>query len=303
MSADNTTDGSTDGLQALVRAWAEAVYNDPGETPMPMASTNEYDVIRAQLTENTGTHFLDSGSAMGRHHEKNAENPPWERPAWAVNSEWVTHNVYHYMHRVLSRDWRAVALEAALYAYGHNGPGEGESWLSCMEGFAKALPEIERYQLDEMGVRGGFAENVLGYAHRVRSDADRNGVQPPLSFNTYNQGNHTLSQCLQGTVVGGPHGDYVFLQVHQGADVRGGYTGPRVYATGYSVPMPMELEFRCDKCDWVGYESVVKRGDQLAFHPDEQHPEDPDSIGGWVEHQPVEDETDPNYCGGLVRFS
>jgi uncharacterized protein (DUF2126 family) len=75
--AGNTNDQTRgDELQALVTAFAEATLNESGEKPLPMATDDADEVIRAQLTENTGSHFLDSGSAYGRHHEVNRENPP-----------------------------------------------------------------------------------------------------------------------------------------------------------------------------------------------------------------------------------
>ena len=50
----------------------------------------------------------------------------------------------------------------------------------------------------------------------------------PCSVNTYN-GEDSLSQTLQYTAFGTSCEGYILLQIHNGADVRGGYTAPRVF--------------------------------------------------------------------------
>ena len=50
------------------------------------------------------------------------------------------------------------------------------------------------------------------------------------TFNTYNWSDDWLAdQTLQGTSFGMGDRDYLILQVHGGADVRGGYTKPQVF--------------------------------------------------------------------------
>lgn len=266
MSANNT-----DGLQALVRALGEAMYNEPGEKPLPMATTDAEDVIRAQLTENTGSHFLDSGSAYGRHHEENRENPPWERPAFDVGHGYVTQNVYHFMSETFGRNKACVAVEAALYAFGHSDEWEREGWLPTQEAFAQALMdgEFTETSLRALGVPDGFVGDVL-QVQREAVEAQsggigrRSGPDEPFTCNTYNHEAGSLSQVLQGTNTGGPYAEYVLLQVHQGADVRGGYTGPRVYSV-YDAWMPHERSFYCPRCDWTQAESCLYDLDELLF--------------------------------------
>jgi hypothetical protein len=261
MSGNQTTDGSTDELQRLVRAFAEAAYNAPGEKPIPMATDDAVDVIRSQLTENTGRHLLDSGSAYGRHWEENQENPPWERPAWDVGNGYVTHNVYHWMERAFGRDRPAVALEAALYAFGHTDSQEREPWLSSSEAFRDLLFDnaLTEFDLREWGVPDGFITDVLAVQNDIQ------GTEAGFTFNTYNGECHSLSQVLQGVVLGGPYAGYGFVQVHQGADVRGGYTGPRAYTSAMGGWLPHELEFRCQRCEWVDYESCLYGSDELRY--------------------------------------
>lgn len=251
-----------DGLQDLVLALAEAIHNDPGDKPVPMATTDAREVIKAQLTENTGTHFLDSGGAYGRHWERNQDDPPWEHPAWDVSRDFVTNNVYHFMDNRFDRDRGAFALEMALYAYGYRGPGKDDSWLATMEGFAEGLIDGKFYAEDlrEWGVPNEIVDVVLGL------DAYNSGGEGPFTVNTYNGECHSLSQVLQGTNLGGPYAEYAMIQVHQGADVRGGYTGPRVYST-FDGWIPGELFFRCDQCGWEEAESVLYGDESLLYQP------------------------------------
>lgn len=299
----------TDGLQELVTAYAEAVYNDPGEHPVPMATTDAEEVIKSQLTENTGTHFLDSGGAYGRHWEENQDSPPWDDPAFNVEDGYVVHNVYDWMDRVLGRGRTCVALEAALYAYSYKGPGQDEAWLTCMENFAQDVLEgrLVAPDLTDLGLPTEWVEATLGVQADLR--AERGGSDQPFRANTYNSEFHDLTQVLQGTNLGGPYAEYVFLQVHQGCDVRGGYTGPRVY-TNHEMWLPSELFFRCEQCGWDEAESCAWDDDRLLYQSsidpfeleemgwlpegDEEHPalsdaHDADGIDGALFHR-CEDE-------------
>jgi len=251
-------DSRTDAVDSFVRGLVDFL-SDPGEKAVPHPSTDEIAVIRNQLVENTGAHLLDSGSHYGRAWEENRDNPPWERPSWDVSNDYVTHNVYDLMERRLDRDEMAVALETALYAFGHSGDRSRESWLRTMEDFAEATVEGQHYLNDllDIGVPREAAEMVLGFSHEC-SD------QPPMTGNTYNGECHTLSQCLQFTTFGGPYAEYVVVQVHGGCDIRGGYTAPRVYRQTDPVH-PGELHFRCSVCDWSEAESCLYRSDELLY--------------------------------------
>jgi hypothetical protein len=251
-------------IETYVNAYVETLDSDTSN-PVPMATTDADEVIRAQLTENTGRHFLDSGSAYGRHWEENQDNPPWEQPRWNVREDYVVQNIYDHLSRSCRRDDFAVSLEIALYAYGLHGPGEGDSWLSCREGFADSLGDsgILRDELEDLGVPVGVAEDVAF------------GINPEetFTFNTYNSEFGTLSQDIQTTMFGGPYAEYAAVQVHGGCDIRGGYTAPRVYKVTESI-MPMELEYHCGQCDSFFYESCHGRWGGEVIHLD--HPTYPD---------------------------
>lgn len=296
MTNDTTTD--TDGLQELVRAFGEAMYNDPGEKPMPMASTDAEEAIKAQLTENTGTHFLDSGKFLGRHWEENQENPPWEKAAWNVNRDYVTHSVYHFMDRALGRDRTCVALEAALYAFGRTDDWKRDGWLTCMEAFAEGMRDDHFVAADfrEWGVPEGFVSDVLAVQAEMQPSRSRTygtGTEkkPIFSVNTYNHSVHPLTQVLQGTNFGGPYAEYAMIQTHQGGDVRGGYAGPRVYSPTGGWP-PGELWYNCDRCGCNEAESTLHDSDEFLY----QRSIDPEAL-----LDAVQERTDDNLSGEEIQ--
>ena len=63
-------------------------------------------------------------------------------------------------------------------------------------------------------------------------------------WNTYNDSIQLLSQVLQGSFVKIYDKDYIILQIHNGCDVRGGYTHAKMFLltdpNGYGLPaLPM----------------------------------------------------------------
>lgn len=235
--------------QDIVNAYVDA-FSETGERSIPMATTDADEVIRSQLVEDTGRHLLDSGSHYGRNYEENQETPPWEKPAFTVNDSWVTENVYHFMHQNYSRDPGAVALEIGLFAYGYHGPGDGDSWLTCMCDYADLLGRpLGVDVLTDTGLPQQLAEQAI---YAVGEPVDH-----PFGGNTYNQEWGSISQDLQLTAFGGPHSDYAAVQVHGGCDIRGGYTAPRVYRDDYGSWFPMEREYHCSSCNWFEAESMV----------------------------------------------
>lgn len=160
-------------------------------------------VIYGMLTENTGQHFLDSGGSDGRAWQRNAmktlEDFRAEPEAWLdPESPDITKSTFWHLVNNLSHE---PDLTAAYHEFADQFPNE--SWL-----------EITELWLDKLGIE----EEGEFY-----SDAR-------WSFNTYNFTDSWLvSQTLQGSTFGMGGSDYLILQVHGGADIRGGYTKPQVF--------------------------------------------------------------------------
>ena len=157
------------------------------------------------LKEPTGRHFLDSGSAYGRKWEKNQHRRFEEEPAYRLfiaaddtgkpEEIFVLYDLYHYLIRYLSLDDSTDQLNRCFRRFSNTRPMKDESWLTCMEAFLKTKLKV------------GYSIN-----------------------NTYNYSN-VLSQVIQYAMFGWGKelSDYIILQIHNGCDVRGGYTDPCVF--------------------------------------------------------------------------
>lgn len=190
-------------------------------------------VIIKMLKENTGTHFLDSGGAYGRHWEQNQAREFESEPRSVVEFNarcdgteiLVTHNLYHWLKDRLEFDGE---LQKKFDTYCNRPENEDKHWLQLMEEFPR-----------------------LFNAGGIYGEGD------PVTVNTYN-GEDLLSQTIQYVFFsvkedvyfaedgdepvfldepsdffpGAWHiesGDYILLQVHGGCDVRGGYTAPKCF--------------------------------------------------------------------------
>lgn len=178
-------------------------------------------VLAEMLVEDVGRSMLDSGGTpkydehgnyigslygYGRSFERNKGRAFEHEPATFLSFRWgveITHNVYHWLNDRLVYDG---AMDYRFRRFANREEHEGKHWLQLMEEF----PEYLRSKGVEVSGPGG-------------------GGDEPMTTNTYNN-EDLLSQTLQFTQFSAyPDGDYVLLQIHGGADVRGGYTAPRAF--------------------------------------------------------------------------
>jgi len=194
-------------------------------------------VILDMLTENTGTHFLDSGGSDGRAWQRNAmktlEDFKNEPEAYFEGGEYpeVGKSTFWLLVNNLEHD---QGLTAAYHEFAKAYPDE--SWL-----------EINELWLDKLGVPGEGGD--------FYSDSR-------FTFNTYNWSDDWLGdQTIQGTSFGLGGSHYLILQVHGGADVRGGYTRPQVFsmyeALDGFIMSGGDADFGC---------SAEECGNQLRMH-------------------------------------
>ena len=159
--------------------------------------------IVAMLTENTGTHFLDSGGAGGRAWQRNQgcdvdyfrNTAPATIKFYDVEDSWpeVTVSLFHKL--------TSGILELDEFCHRFNAIEVGK-WNGQYVGTDSEGSGL----LDDMGLK---AEGDI--------------------FNTYNWDNH-FSQVIQGYFLKNPDDeDYVLLQIHGGADIRGGYTDAKLF--------------------------------------------------------------------------
>ncbi|MEM2941407.1 MAG: hypothetical protein QW304_07665 [Thermoproteota archaeon] len=169
----------------------------------PEGYTETERVIAEMLTENTGTHILDSGEAYGRHWQQNRLVKDFRKTPTVFVTVWddreidLSINIFHYLTTALERDEKAKQIEKELHEFADRPEYRDWSWIQIMEEFAEQSRKQGCY---------------------VRS------------WNSYNWEN-LVSQVTQGVImIDEETGEtYVILQIHNGCDVRGGYTKPRVF--------------------------------------------------------------------------
>lgn len=160
--------------------------------------------IAKMLTENTGTNFLDSGGESGRAWQRNQGRKFKTEPAATVDFGYgidVTLNVYHWLEDRLTLS------------------------KSMDQKFRRFCAKPEHSDESYFALVGLWLENLGKGENQPRG---LYGEGEPMTVNTYN-GEDLLSQVLQFTYFVLDFQAYVVLSIHGGADVRGGYTRPRVF--------------------------------------------------------------------------
>jgi len=162
-----------------------------------MKSTKE--VLAEMLREPTGVHFLDSGGAYGRHWQRNQErdfeNEGPKMKVWGMNE---------------------VEFSVPLYLF-------LTDYLEYDEEVDRELQEFVK----------NFEGSNMRASRQFRFQEDRDEILYNITINTYNMEN-VLDQVIQFTVYSRERdplwrGEHIFLHIHGGCDVRGGYTRPRAF--------------------------------------------------------------------------
>lgn len=169
---------------------------------------NTEKIIYEMLIEDTGKHYLDSGGESNRHHQRNAgktiddfRNEPVESYEQRGGYIERTLSIFHYLTKF------GLSIDETCEAFNHENS-------DCRDWEADA---------DIYGVCAK-AWTYLNEYHDVRV---------LRTFNSYN-GDSDLSQVIQGSHVAIDSEDYMLLQIHGGADVRGGYTNARLFKWNFN---------------------------------------------------------------------
>jgi len=167
------------------------------------------EVIARMLKQNTGRVLVDSGDYYGRHFEQNQDRDFEKEPEAVLHVErprhegerlecWPVFSVYH--------------------------------WLKDRLEYNADLDERYRYYCGRMAYN--FS---LHSAERFVEDREGKGIYGdggPVTVNTHN-GEDLLSQTVQFVYWTDGEGDaHVLLQIHNGCDVRWGYTDPVAFDVG-----------------------------------------------------------------------
>lgn len=155
-------------------------------------------LLAKMLTTNTGSAMCDSGDAYGRH---------WERNKGKTVDDFM-----------LEPD-----VSCSIGSYGY------EYTISTFHYLLNSL------QLDELCNKynklpcADWDSDICGVSESQSKWLIKHGLRVGASFNTYN-GESNLSQVIQGTwLVDDGDNHYLLLQIHQGCDVRGGYTDAKLF--------------------------------------------------------------------------
>lgn len=161
--------------------------------------TRTAEKLAEMFTENTGTHMLDSGGASGRHWQRNAGKTAADFLAApeVYNDGWsgLTISAFHFCNRYLEFNSMTEGMTNEFRAWVDKSP----KWPNEAAEFYNACGSFETW-----------LEETLG-------------ITEAKSFNTYNWEN-LLNQVLQGVEFELGDLKLVALSIHNGADVRGGYS-------------------------------------------------------------------------------
>lgn len=215
-------------------------------------TTEEQTLIYQMLTENTGKHFLDSGNAYGRHWQKNQartiEDFIAEDEATLYIEKYenklvaeVSISLFHYLSENLELDNTCRTFNAILC----------DNWESDIYGVSKEGKD--------------YLESLDA---TIKDD-----------FNSFNW-DSSLSQYIQYTLLDIDGDDYVALQIHQGCDIRGGYTDAKLFKAGELFGYEM-ADFEISKGD--NRLKIDLRGAELEVYSDEWTDENIDLEGALAE--------------------
>jgi len=190
------------------------------------------------LKTNTGVHMLDSGGAYGRHWERNQKIDFEKQPeAWA--------DLY---------PGEAIQPTASVY-----------HWL--INNFT--LDDLCR-EFNALPVNDWDSDKAYGLSLDGEKWLENHEFEIGESWNSYNY-DGDLSQVIQGCGVGN---DYYLIQIHNGCDVRGGYTDA-VLVKAYDVVKTsgniMGLVTKADgteiPCDdmYNGYSLTDESGEDIIY--------------------------------------
>ena len=191
------------------------LYKREAEIPMPkrpQGLTDTERVLIRMMTE-AHVHILDSGGAYGRNWESRrrqwAQIDPRGTPsAWMNVDRWgfyVHIDTFQYLRHAFERD-RKVDID--FHRFANSPKWKKESWWDCLYAWA-----------------------------------EERGYEVESTFNTYNDEYDLVNQVLQGVIINlNPDEDWgdwlyadpddpvrVWLQTHNGCDIRGGYSEPHIF--------------------------------------------------------------------------
>ena len=197
-------------------------------------------LIYSMLVENTGKHFLDSGGTDGR--------------MWQRNQIKTIDDFYNEPEEIYYFDETYKDLQRTVSVF-HYLTNNHEIDEIC-EDFNKlnTNPNNWNANADIYGVSKEAWKDLQLSAFKLGSE-----VKILHTFNTYNY-DSDLSQVLQGSHLEIDGELYTLIQIHGGADVRGGYTDAKL----------LKKEWHMESCQMHEYlqEYIYDLADELEYIDD-----------------------------------
>ena len=162
------------------------------------------ETIYSMLIENTGTHMLDSGGANGR--------------GWQRNQKKTIEDFENEQEEVYQLDakYKEIYRTVSIFHYLTNNLEVD----NICEHFNNLQNAFDNWNADA---------DVYGVSFQAFEYLQNNfDIEVQRSWNTYN-GESDLSQILQGANITINDEQYILIQIHNGADARGGYTDAKLF--------------------------------------------------------------------------
>jgi len=174
-----------------------------------MKTTAVQRLVYKLLTQNTGVHMCDSGGAYGR---------GWQRNQKKTTQDFMNEDEESYQ---FDFKYNEIYRNVSVFHY-----------LSGLD-LDEVCEKFNRRQgADWEGELPG-KQSVYGVSNRASEWLQSNyEVEVEYTFNTCN-GDSDLSQILQGSRLQINDETYYLIQIHNGADARGGYTDAKLFKTAH----------------------------------------------------------------------
>lgn len=170
-----------------------------------MKTTNVQRLVYRMLTEGTGVHMCDSGGS---------DNRGWQRNQKKTIQDFMNEDEETYQ---FDMKYNEIYRNVSIFHY-----------LSGLE-LNELCEKFNRRQGADWEGSYGLLEDTYGVSSRASEWLQNNhDVKVEHTFNTYNY-DSDLSQILQGSRLEIDGDMYYLIQIHNGADARGGYTDAKLF--------------------------------------------------------------------------
>lgn len=214
-----------------------------GETPKltkPKDYTKTQSIIHDMMTENTGIAMMDSGGDYGRAWQQNRMIQDF-RNLPAIKTE-----IFGYYRR-----GELPSISKNLFHFLVDNLEYSANMTKKYKQFAKLAKYNDSYDM----------EIIEDFANRYQTRT--NYPESVIQDNSYNH-ETCLSGDIQYCIFANELDSYVILQIHGGADIRGGYTDPKVFKCSegwdYFLINQSNLNASC------GCEGLYPYSDDAGYH-------------------------------------